>query len=112
MAVKNDEIKHAKTVGTKLTPREYEEISNLIEAGIFLSMSDFIRESVRDKLKATKVIKIRDIDYEDAKKEILGYYRSYDEAYISEVAEDLELDLELVLQITEELEKEGRLKGI
>jgi len=43
-------------VGTKLTPREYEEISNMIEAGIFLSMSDFIRESVRDKIKATKVI--------------------------------------------------------
>jgi Arc/MetJ-type ribon-helix-helix transcriptional regulator len=109
--VKQDATK-AKTVGTKLTPREYEEISNLIEAGIFLSVSDFIRESVRDKLKATKIIKIREIEYEDAKKEILGYYRSYDEAYISEVAEDLELDLELVLQITEELEKEGRLKGI
>lgn len=110
--VKHEEIKHAKTVGTKLTSIEYEEISNLIEAGIYLSMSDFIRESVRDKLKATKVIKLRDIDYETAKKEILGYYREYSEAYISEVAEDLELDLELVSQIIDELEKEGRLKGI
>jgi Arc/MetJ-type ribon-helix-helix transcriptional regulator len=112
MAFVKQDAKHAKTVGTKLTRREYEEISNMIEAGVFLSVSDFIRESVRDKLKATKVIKIREIEYEDAKKEILGYYRSYDEAYISKVAEDLELDLELVLQITEELEKEGRLKGI
>ena len=112
MAVRHEEIKRAKTVGTKLTPREYEEISNLIEAGIYLSVSDFIRESVRDKLMATKVIKLRDVEYETAKKEVLGYYRSYDEAYISEVAEDLELDLELVIRITEELEKEGRLKGI
>ena len=46
------------------------------------------------------------------KKEVLGYYRSYEEAYISEVAEDLEMDLELVFQITDELEKEGRLKGV
>lgn len=63
-------------------------------------------------MKAVKIIKIRDIDYEAAKKEILGYYRSYDEAYVSEVSEDLEIDLELVYQIIEELEREGRLKGI
>lgn len=102
----------SKTVGTKLTPREYEEISNLIDNGLFLSVSDFVRESIRDKLKATKVIRLRDINYDDAKKEVLGYYRSYDEAYLSEVSENLELDLELVIQITEELENEGRLKGV
>jgi Arc/MetJ-type ribon-helix-helix transcriptional regulator len=110
--VNHKEIKQAKTVGTKLTPREYEEVVNLINNGLYLSVSDFLRESIRDKLKATKVIKLRDINYDDAKKEILGYYRNYDEAYLSEVSENLELDLELVLQITEELEQEGRLKGV
>jgi hypothetical protein len=44
-----------------------------------------------------------------AKREILGYYRSYEEAYDYEVAHDLELDYELVCEITEELEREGRL---
>lgn len=106
------EVKHAKTVGTKLTPREYNEIAKMIDMGIFLSVSDFIRESVRDKLKATKIIKLRDIDYEDAKKEVLGYYKTYNESYDYEVAENLELDYELVCQITEELEAEGRLSGI
>ena len=110
--VNHKEIKQAKTVGTKLTPREYEEVANLINNGLYLSLSDFLRESVRDKLKATKVIKLRNINYENAKKEILGYYRNYDEAYLSEVSENLELDLELVIQITEELEQEGRLKGV
>jgi hypothetical protein len=85
---------------------------NLINNGLYLSVSDFLRESNRDKLKATKVIKLRDINYDDAKKEILGYYQNYDEAYLSEVSENLELDLELVIQITEELEQEGRLKGV
>ena len=104
--------KQTKTVGTKLTKMEYKEISDLIDAGIYLNSSDFIREAIRDKLKATKVIKLRDVDYETAKKEVLGYYRSYNEAFISEVSENLELDLELVSHITDELEKEGRLKGI
>jgi Arc/MetJ-type ribon-helix-helix transcriptional regulator len=110
--VNHKEIKQAKTVGTKLTPREYEEVVNLINNGLYLSVSDFLRESIRDKLKATKVIKLRDINYDDAKKEVLGYYRNYDEAYLSEVSENLELDLELVIQITEELKQEGRLKGV
>jgi Arc/MetJ-type ribon-helix-helix transcriptional regulator len=99
----------AKAVGTKVTPREIEEINMLVNAGIYLSVSDFIREAVRDKLRATKVIKVRDIDYNTAKKEVLGYYHSYHEAYDYEVAEDLEIDYELVCEITEELEREGRL---
>ncbi len=106
------ETKQSKTVGTKLTPREYEEVTTLIESGLFLSVSDFIRESVRDKLKATKVIKLRDITYEEAKKEVLGYYRNYDESYDYEVSENLELDYKLVCQIIAELEQEGRLRGI
>lgn len=98
-----------KTVGTKVTPREIKEIEGLIKAGVYLSVSDFIREAIRDKLRAIKVIKIRDVDYTQAKHEVLGYYRSYSEAYDYEVANDLELDYELVCQITDELEAEGRL---
>jgi hypothetical protein len=101
-----------KTVGTKVTPRESAEIEGLIKAGVYLSVSDFIREAIRDKLRAIKVIRIRDVDYIQAKREILGYYRSYSEAYDYEVANDLELDYELVCQITDELEAEGRLGGV
>lgn len=105
-------IEEAKAVGTKLTSREYKEIKGLIESGMYLSVSDFIRESIRDKLRAIKVIKLRNLDYEEAKKEILGYYRSYKEAYPHEVAEGLELDYDLVWKITEDLKKEGRLEAI
>jgi hypothetical protein len=108
-SVSTIEEKKPKTVGTKLTPHENEEIQNLIDAGIYLSFSDFIREAIRDKLKAIKVIKIREVDYDTAKKEILGYYKNYSEAYDYEVADDLELDYKFVCQILEELEKEGRL---
>jgi len=69
----------------------------------------FLITAVKTKLRSTKVIKVRDIDYNTAKKEVLGYYQSYHEAYDYEVSEDLEIDYELVCEITEELEREGRL---
>ena len=47
------------------------------------------------------MIKLRNVDYGIAKKEVLGYYRNYNEAYDYEVSEDLELDYKLVRQITE-----------
>jgi Arc/MetJ-type ribon-helix-helix transcriptional regulator len=105
-------VSKTKTIGTKITLAEYEEVLALIEAGRFISASDFVREAIRDKLKSTEIIKLRDISYEDAKKEVLGYFRKYDEAYISEAADDLELDLQLVHRIITELEQEGRLKGV
>ena len=52
---------------------------------------------------------MRDVGYEEAKNEVLGYYRSYKEAYPHEVAENLELDYDLVWEITEELKEEKRL---
>lgn len=107
-----DHIEKPKTIGTKLTHHEFEEINKLIEAGIYLSVSDFLREAVREKIKAIKVIKVRDVDYDTAKKEVLGYYRSYSEAYDYQVADDLELDYELVCQIVDELESEGRLGAV
>ncbi len=98
-----------KTIGTKVTQQEYEKINHFIEVGVYLSASDFAREAIRDKLRSIEVIKIRDVDYDTAKREVLGYYEKYERAYEDEVADDLELDLELVMKITEELQKEGRL---
>ena len=109
MTVTKEKTEGSRTIGTKLTKIEYNEISELVNAGVFLSGSDFVREAIRDKLKAIKVIKNKDIDYDTAKKEVLGYYKSYNEAYISQVAEDLELDLKLVADIVNDLIKEGRL---
>jgi hypothetical protein len=56
------------------------------------------------------VIKCRDVDYETAKKEIIGYFQRKQEAYPDEISQDLELDFDLVRRITAELKKEGRLE--
>jgi Arc/MetJ-type ribon-helix-helix transcriptional regulator len=99
-----------KVVGAKLTRNEIGQ-NKLVEAGFYLNPSDFIREAVREKLSAIKVIEYRDIDYETAKKEVAGYFKMKGEAYASEASTDLELDYELVCKIMDDLEKEGKMEA-
>ena len=101
-----------KVVGAKLTRNEIDQISRLIEAGLYLNPSDFIREAVREKLAAIKVIEYRDVDYETAKKEVAGYFQMKGEAYASDASTDLQLDYELVCEIMDDLEKEGKMEAI
>lgn len=76
---------------------------------MYLNESDFVRDAIRHRLSEIKIIKCRDVDFQTAKKEILGYYRSRGEAYPDEAARDLELDFDLVMRVTGELRQEGRL---
>jgi Arc/MetJ-type ribon-helix-helix transcriptional regulator len=99
-----------KVVGAKLTQNEIGQINKLVEAGFYLNPSDFIREAVREKLAAIKVIEYRDVDYQTAKKEVAGYFQMKGEAYASDASTDLQLDYELVIQIMDDLEKEGKME--
>jgi Arc/MetJ-type ribon-helix-helix transcriptional regulator len=101
-----------KVMGTKLTRNEIDQINKLVEAGFYLNPSDFIREAVRDKLAAIKVIECRDVDYEAVKKEVAGYFKMKGEAYASDASTDLQLDYDLVCKIMDDLEKEGRLEAM
>ena len=107
---RNKAVEEARPVGTKLTPEEISRIQGLIEAGMYISVSDFVREVIRDKLRDIKVIKVRDVNYDEATREVLDYYRTYKEAYPHEVADALELDYDLVWKITEELKRDRRLE--
>lgn len=104
--------REAKMVGTKLSPYEYEKLHKLVEAGMYLNVSDFVRDAIREKLEGIEVIKVRDVNYRTAKKEVLGYFKKYGEAYPNEAADDLELDFELVCNVVDDLKKEGRLEVI
>ena len=103
---------HGCVIGAKITQSELAPIQDLIDAGVYLNASDFVREAIRNKLAAIKVIKCRDVDYETAKKEIIGYFQRNHEAYPDEISQDLELDFDLVRRITSELKKEGRLEAV
>jgi len=92
------------SIGAKIAPAEARQIRELIDAGVYLNESDFVRDAIRHRLSEIKVIKCRDIDYETAKKEFLGYFKRKGEAWPDEAAMDLELDFDLVMKITKEVQ--------
>ena len=102
----------SRVVGTKLTSNEIDQINRLVAAGLYLNHSDFMRQAVREKLAAIKVIEYRDVDYETAKKEVAGYFKRRGEAYASDASLDLELDYELVCKIMDDLKTEGQMEVI
>ena len=94
-------------LGVRLTEREEDEIKKLVDAGVYISVSEFIRDAVRKNLASIKAIEIRDIPKTQAKKEILNYLKQHKESYASDVSEELGIRLDLVFSIMKELNKEG-----
>ena len=106
----NKEI--GKTIATKVPINIHNQLMNLIENGDYLSISDFLREAIREQLKTYKVANFREINYFDAKKEVVSYFIKYNDCFLDEIAIDLELDFELVLNIINDLIQEGRIVKI
>ena len=106
----NKEI--GKTIATKVPINIHNQLMNLIENGDYLSISDFLREAIREQLKTYKVANFREINYFDAKKEVVSYFIKYEDCFLDEIAIDLELDFELVLNIINDLIQEGRIVKI
>lgn len=94
-------------MGVRLTEREEGEIKKLVEAGLYISVSEFIRDSVRKSLASLKAVEFRNITRSEAKKEILGYMKTRREAYASDISEELGLDLDIVFSVMRELADKG-----
>lgn len=112
MAEKTLQKIRARMIGAKVAAVELEKIRNLVEAGAYLNSSDFVRDAIREKLSSIEVIRLRDIDYKTAKKEVLGYYEKFREAYPDEAANELGIGVEMVMRIVGELIKEKRMEVI
>ena len=106
----NKEI--GKTIATKVPINIHNQLINLIENGDYLSISDFLREAIREQLKNYKVANFREVNYFDAKKEVISYFIKYNDCFLDEIAIDLELDFELVFNILNDLVLEGRIVKI
>ena len=101
-----------KTIATKVPINIHNQLLDLIHNGAYLSISDFLREAIREQLKTYKVANLREISYLDAKREVISYFIKYNDCYLDEIAIDLELDFELVFNIVNELILEGRVAEI
>lgn len=106
----NKEI--GKTIATKVPINIHNQLVGLIEKGDYLSISDFLREAIREQLKTYRIANFREINYFVAKKEVLSYFIKYEDCFLDEIAIDLELDFELVLNIINDLISEGRIVKI
>ena len=106
----NKEI--GKTIATKVPINIHNQLINLIEKGDYLSISDFLREAIREQLKNYKVSNFRQVNYFEAKKEILSYFIKYNDCFFFLLSIDLELDFELVFNIINDLVLEGRIEKI
>lgn len=76
----------------------------------YRSRNDVIREAIRrfiEEMEEAKVLYVKDVTLEQAKREIVEYLKRHGSAYVSEVAESLGVDIELAFKAVEELEKEG-----
>ncbi len=74
-----------KTIATKVPMNIHEELIGLVNSGAYLSISDFLREAIRNELALYKINDIRDIKYMDAKKEVLSYFMKYHDCYLDEI---------------------------
>jgi Arc/MetJ-type ribon-helix-helix transcriptional regulator len=67
-------------IATKLPVGDLQKIDDLVEAGIFLNSSDFLREAIRDKLRTIKIVNIRSSDYDTAsEKEDRDHEKSFED---------------------------------
>jgi hypothetical protein len=63
---------------------------------------------------AEKIMQLREIPREQAKAEIRKFFQDHhgESVYPSDILDSLHLDYDLVCEICEELEKEGKIKGL
>jgi len=96
----------------RITKEEKKKIQNLIDTRQYSNITDFLKEAIKDELDGNEIINLRDIGRDEAKKEVVEYYKEYGIAYLSDVADALRLDYHFVFDLTEELVKEGRLEWL
>lgn len=80
------------SIGAKIAPARSSSDPGADRGGVVPWRVRSCRRRHRPELFEIKVIKCRDVDFQMAKKEILGYYKSRGEACPDEAASDLELD--------------------
>ncbi len=92
---------------------EVKKVDELLEKSGANSRSEFIREAVRHYLNTvaeTKIITVRKISKEQAKKEILEFIKNVKEADTFDIANALRLDTDITIRALKELWEEGKVK--
>ena len=95
----------------RLTKSDYTKVQQLIDAGLYRSFADFLREAVRDKLGSMEVVSVKDVSAKEAKCMIEDYLAAHPgPSFASEIADALGLDFEITFKTINKLLEEGRIR--
>lgn len=98
-------------VAARLSKSDYLKAKRLVEAGIYRSFADFLRDAVRDKLGSMEIVSVTDVNPEKAEHMIEEYLKEHPGPnFASEIADALGLDFSITFKTVNKLLEEGRIK--
>jgi Arc/MetJ-type ribon-helix-helix transcriptional regulator len=97
-------------VAVRLSKTDYVKIQQIVEAGLYRSSADFLREAVRDKLESMEVVSVQNVDSRKAERMIEDYLlKHHGPSFASEIADALGLEYGVTFKIIHKLLEEGRI---
>ena len=95
----------------RLCKSDYSKVQQLIEAGLYRSFADFLREAVRDKLGSMEVVSVKKVGDRDAERMIEDYLKKHPGPnFASEIADALGLDFDVTFKAIHMLLEDGHIK--
>jgi Arc/MetJ-type ribon-helix-helix transcriptional regulator len=95
----------------RLSKSDYTKVQQLVEAGLYRSFADFLREAVRDKLGSMEVVSVKKVEAHEAERMIENYLKEHPGPnFASEIADALGLEFGITFKTIDKLLEEGRIK--
>ncbi len=95
----------------RLSKSDYRKVQQLIDAGMYRSFADFLRESVRDKLGSMEVVSVKKVEEQEAERMIEEYLKDHPgPSFASEIADTLGLEFSITFKTVNKLLQEGKIK--
>ncbi len=95
----------------RLSKSDYAKVQQLVDAGLYRSFADFLREAVRDKLASMEIVSVKDVTPQEAERMIEEYLKTHAGSnFASEIADALGLDFSITFKTVTKLLEEGRIK--
>lgn len=94
-------IRKSSVVSAKFAKEDIENLKKIM-AKLEVNQSEALREAVKqyaDQIDGVEILKLRDLKFEQAKKEISNYLKQKEKATNAQIADDLRLDIVLVNKV-------------
>lgn len=102
----------SKNLSIEVSQQDFDKINELVDDGLFNNVEDFLSEAIVEKLDDMEPITLREIPYEQQRKEIIEYAKTHGDFDAVDVSDELLLDPFEVSDIMVELIKEGILEEL